>query len=79
MHDNILKWVGLQGGNNQQHLGQLRVPIIILLMFIYLLCHLHFGITYWGLNQCQQFSKYIKVAFDGTYMGYFWGGVLQLF
>ena len=36
-------------------------------MFIYLLRYLHFGITFdiGDLNQCQQFSRYIKVAFDG--------------
>ena len=52
-------------------------------MFIYLLCHLHFGINIGFLTQFQQFSRYGKVAFDGILfpnpMGHFGTGVLQLF
>ena len=51
-------------------------------MFIYCVACI-WGLLIGVLNQCQQFSRYIKVAFDGILfpnpMGHFWGGVLQMF
>ena len=53
-------------------------------MFIYLLCHLHLGITYWGFKPMSTVFQIYKGSIrwnliSKPYMGHFWGGVLQLF
>ena len=57
--------------------------ILIQLMFIYLLCHLHFGIN-WGFKPKSTVFQIYKGSIlwnltSKPYMGHFWGGGLQLF
>ena len=46
------------------------IIILLQLVLIYLLCHLlgltdSLGLLFWDLTHCQQYLRYIKVAFHG--------------